>query len=95
MARPPLYLFTKGWNATARFIFRDTLDAPHGKKQIAKSHELLAVYNGAYPIIEGIEVEAAQEYSSMIDLVEYAPTLLPRSVQDKNYWCPTHHRRFG
>jgi len=84
VARASLNLFAKRRNAAGSFILSNTFNAPHGKKQIAKTNERLFVYYRAQPIIKCIQVKAAQEYSSLTDLVEQAPTFFAGTVEN-NY----------
>jgi hypothetical protein len=44
------------------------------------------MYYRAQPIIECIQVKAAQEYSGLTNLVEHAPTFFARCVK-RNYHC--------
>jgi hypothetical protein len=80
MARSRLDLFAKRWDSAAGFISQDALDTPHGKEQIAKTYEWFIVDYRAHPIIERMQVEAAQDYSGLIDLVEHAPIFFARTV---------------
>ena len=48
---------------------------------------------GAYPIVKCIQVEAAQEYSSLINLVEHAPAFFARTVKHDDDRCATLDRR--
>jgi hypothetical protein len=85
MACPLLHLFAKRRHAARSFVFRDALDAPHGKEQIAKTYEWFIVHDSVQPSVECIKIKAAQEYSRLIDLVENAPTFFARALQDDNY----------
>src|SRR6185312_13456005 len=80
-ARPFFNLLAKRRDWARSFISADSLDAPGRKEQIAQADEWLVMHKRANPIIKGIQVETAQEYSSRIDFVEYSPALLTRSVQ--------------
>jgi hypothetical protein len=82
MARPLLGLFAKRRDSAGSFVFRDALDAPHGKKQIPKTDKWFVVNYRAHPIVECIQVEAAQEYAGLINLVEHAPTFFARTVEN-------------
>src|SRR6185295_18276363 len=47
------------------------------------------------PIIKCIQVEAAQEYSSLTNLVEHAPALFARRMQHYYNRCPAPNARAG
>jgi hypothetical protein len=73
-------LLAKRRDSAGRFIFRDTLDTPHGKEQIAKPDKRFRVHYRTHPVIKRIQVEAPQEYASLTNLVEHAPTFFSRTV---------------
>ena len=89
---PLLGLLAKRLHTTNRFVLRYTFDAPHRKEHRAQTDERLLVNYGPNPLIKRVQVETAQEYSSRVDFVEYAPTLLTRRVQYDQNWCaPFNH----
>src|SRR5260370_34913009 len=90
-----LDLLTKRRYSGRCLILRDALNAPHRKKQISKTDEGLVVHQGANPIIECVQVEAAQEYSSLIKLVEHTPTFFARRMQHDHNRCPAPNSRAG
>src|SRR6266498_607479 len=95
MTRATLNLIVKRRNSASGFIPGDTFHTPHGKEEIAKPDKRLPVRYCAYPIIKCIQVEAAQEYSSLTDLVEHAPTFFPRTMENNYYWRTGPDSRAG
>ena len=85
--RPLLGLLAQRHHTTDRFVLRYTFDAPHRKEHRAQTDEWLLVNYRSNPFVKRVQVESAQEYSSGVDFVEYAPIFLARSVQDDKNWC--------
>jgi hypothetical protein len=83
----PLNLLTERGNSTRAFIPGNALNAPKRKEQIAKANKLLLVDQRPQPIVEGIQVEAAQEYSRRADVAENAPGFFAGTVKNNNNWC--------
>src|SRR5712691_4898881 len=90
-----LNLLAKRRNSTGGFVLRDTLDPPQWKEQITKADKCFFVDYRAYPIVERIQVEAAQEYSSRIDFVEHTPAFLARSVKHNQNRSSSMNSRSG
>jgi hypothetical protein len=86
-ARAPLNLLTERGNSTRAFIPGDALHAPKWKEQIAKSNKFLLMDQRPQPIVKGIQVEAAQEYSRRADVAENAPGLFTRTVKNNKNGC--------
>jgi hypothetical protein len=82
-ARSLLGLVTKRWNSASGLILCNAFNAPHRKEQTTEANERFFMNDGTNPIVEGIQVETAQEYSSSGDFVEYSPTLFAGAVQRK------------
>jgi len=93
MAGTPLDLFIKRRDSAGSFVFGNAFDSPHGKEQVPKPYKRFLVNYCAYPIVECIQVEAAQEYASRTDLVEHAPAFFPRRVQCHDDRSPSLNSR--
>ena len=80
-ARPLLGLFAKRLHTTRAFVFRYSFDTPHRKEQRTYTDERFVMNYAANPLVKRVQVESAQEYSSRVNFVEYAPTFLTRTVK--------------
>jgi hypothetical protein len=94
-ARAFFNLLTKRRDCARGFVSTDSLDPPGGKEKIAQADKRLVMHERANPIVKRIQVETAQEYSSGIDFVEYAPAFFPRRMKHNDdrfsgYDFPAH-----